>query len=306
MPVVSGVDYSWARPTVASLQAAGVTWVGRYLGPPSWGKTITQPEYDALVGAGIEVGLVFENGPDDWQGGENAGVANAHLALQYVPTGYAGPIWCAVDTAVDPPAAIPYVRGFAAAIGSPGRTGVYGEGGLIVLAHDLGIATAPGWQSASTSFPGNAATTPDTGIQQGLGGPVAGTDADTVVGPLAATPAPTPPAPTPAPAPVNQEDSVLTDAVTYRPGQIDMFGTVPPGGIVHFWSTDDGATWGNEVLCGPLGGKGNVVATFAGSPVARVANGSCQVFGVTTNGATYLFVQGQPAAGNGWEAHQIR
>jgi hypothetical protein len=191
---VIAVDYSFARPSVASLRAAGVTDVFRYVGPPAWGKTITQAEYDELTGAGLRVWLVFEAGSTDAQGGENAGVANAHLALRYVPSGYAGPLWIAVDEAIDPNVALPYVRGFAGPVGAE-RTGVYGEGALIVLAHDAGVALAPGWQSASTSFPGNATVSADTGIVQQLGAPLPGTDGDSIVRPL--IPAPNEPPPQP-------------------------------------------------------------------------------------------------------------
>jgi hypothetical protein len=191
---MTAVDYAWARPTIASLQAAGVTAVGRYIGPSGWGKTITQPEYDALVAAGIEVFLVFEQGADDGSTGYDNGVANGQLAAQWIPKGYTGPVFVACDSDIDPNVALPYVQGFSSVFG-PGRTGVYGEGALIVLAHDSNAALVGGWQSASTSFPGNATTTPDTSIQQGFGGPVDGSDADTIVRPLIGVPVPTPSSP---------------------------------------------------------------------------------------------------------------
>lgn len=196
-PVMSAVDYSFSRPSIAALIAAGVKVVLRYVGPPEWGKTITQPEYDALVAAGITVLLVFEIGTNDSDGGFNAGTANAHTALQYVPTGYTGPIFFAADESLNGPGldtAVEYIRGACGAMGGAARTGVYGEGALLTACLDAGWA-AWFWQSASTSYPGNATTLPFVQIQQGLGGVLPGTDADTIHALVAVpiAPAPVPP-----------------------------------------------------------------------------------------------------------------
>lgn len=195
---MTAVDYSFSRPSIESLKAAGATAVGRYVGPSGWGKTITQAEYDALVAAGIEVFLVFEENADDASGGYNAGVTNAQLAAQWVPQGYTLPVWAAADTDYQPgpplDTANEYVHGFSTVFG-PSRTGVYGEGALIDAAKASGWALAGGWQSSSSSFPGNATTSPNTSVQQGFDGPVPGTDADTIVRPLIGSPIPTPSSP---------------------------------------------------------------------------------------------------------------
>lgn len=190
---MTAVDYAFQKPTVAQLLSVGVTDVFRYFGPPSWGKTITQAEYDSLVNAGIRVWGVFEATANDSAGGYNAGVTNAKLALQYQPNGYTGPIFMACDEDLRGAAlttAVQYIEGASTVLGVH-RTGDYGPGALCQATHDAGFATYH-WQSASTSFNGNANTLPITHVQQGLGGPLPGTDADTILLPLTPPVPPTP------------------------------------------------------------------------------------------------------------------
>ena len=191
---MTAIDYSFEKPTVSQLLAAGVTDVFRYVGPPGWGKTITQVEYNSLVQVGIRVWCVFEATANDSAGGYNAGVTNAKVALQYQPSGYTGPIFMACDEDLRGTAlttAVQYIEGASTILGVH-RTGDYGPGALCQATHDAGFATYH-WQSASTSFNGNGHTLPITHVQQGLGGPIAGTDADTILLPL------TPPVPNPVP-----------------------------------------------------------------------------------------------------------
>jgi hypothetical protein len=56
------VDYSFDKPTISTLQLHDVVAVGRYDGPPSWGKTITSTEAQSLRSVGIVFWLVFEDG----------------------------------------------------------------------------------------------------------------------------------------------------------------------------------------------------------------------------------------------------
>lgn len=187
---MTAIDYSDARFTSAQLRAVGVTDVFRYFGPPAWEKCIQQEEYDELTGGGIRVWGVFEQGANDSAGGYGAGLHNAGIALAFAPKGYAGPIFLACDEALTGVAlqtGVEYIAG-ASTVLTPERTGVYGEGALCQACHDDGYATFF-WQSASTSFPGNSTTLPITHVQQGLGGPLPDTDADTILLPL------TPPAP---------------------------------------------------------------------------------------------------------------
>ncbi len=180
---MTAVDYSTPIP-VAELQAAGISDVFRYTGPPGWGKTITQVEFNQLRAAGINVWLVFEDGANDSAGGFNSGVTNAHTAAQWAPQGYDGPIFFACDEDLRGPAldtAVQYIRGASTALGA--RTGDYGPGALCQATHDAGYATYH-WQSASTSYNGNATTLPITHVQQGLGGPIPNTDIDYIRLPL--------------------------------------------------------------------------------------------------------------------------
>ncbi len=150
-----------------------------YVGPSAWGKTITQSEYNSYLQVGIDVWLVFERATGDWVGGHAAGAANAQIALQHTPAEYSGPIYMACDAELlgfDLDIALGYIRG-ASSVLAPERTGVYGEGALCEMVYNYGYATWC-WQSASTSFPGNATTLAITDIQQGPPGPIPGTDPD--------------------------------------------------------------------------------------------------------------------------------
>lgn len=180
------VDFSFTKPSVAQLDAAGIDTVLCYVGPAAWGKTITQPEYDAYVAAGKTVLLVFELGADDAAGGFDQGVAYAtDYVVPNVPEGYPPglPIYVSVDESVSGSAldtAVQYVLGHKSVLGA--RTGDYGEGALCEATEAQGVIHH--WQSASTSYPGNAETLPITEIQQGLAGPIPGTDADTIEKPV--------------------------------------------------------------------------------------------------------------------------
>lgn len=161
---MTAVDYSLFRPTVAQLQAAGVTAVGRYVGP--WSKCITEAEAALYFAAGIDVWLVFEQGVDNYQGGAAQGHTDALLAVENLPSnfGTGTVIYFAVDASVNPPDAIAYFRGINEVLTAV-RVGVYGEGALCQLLCDSGLASFF-WQSESTAFPGNASTLPITNIQQ--------------------------------------------------------------------------------------------------------------------------------------------
>lgn len=188
---ISGADYSWARPTLTALWNAGVRVVFRYVGPPTWGKTITQAEYNALIAARFQVLLCFEQGATDFRGGAAGGEANATLALGYLPSGYTGPIYMAVDTEVSAatlPLAVQYIGG-AASVLTPARTGVYGEGAVLVGCKNANVATHF-WLSGSTSFPGYATGTAIATAVQGDTPVMPTVDSDVVR--VADPPAPSP------------------------------------------------------------------------------------------------------------------
>jgi hypothetical protein len=286
---MTATDYAWARQTIAELLAASVTDVFRYVGPPGWGKTITQGEYDELVAAGIRVWLVFESGTDDSSGGFNAGVANAHTALQYTPAGYRGPIWFACDESLTGSAlatALDYIRGACSAMGGAQRTGIYGEGLLVQEVHDAGWADFF-WQSDSTSFPGNAATLPITQVQQGLAGPLPGTDVDRIVLPLAGPQAP--PAP---PVPSEERSMPVSQLVQTHPGQQECL-QVKDGTLHHYWRNQPNPAWNTEVVCGPLGGRvGKFGVTFPNQvPMVSVISTQLECMVEDSAGVVWHFAQ---------------
>jgi hypothetical protein len=82
------IDYSTARPSVATLKAAKVTAVGRYIGwdsvpgYSSIGKNLTAPVARALIASGISIFLAFEYAADAALKGHAQGVADGKLATQ--------------------------------------------------------------------------------------------------------------------------------------------------------------------------------------------------------------------------------
>lgn len=176
------VDFSFSRPTIAQLKAAGVTIVIRYL--TGAGKSIGPAELAGYVDAGLAVVFVFEVTTTDVAGGAAAGTAHAQQALAalaalHIP---ACVVYFAVDEDVDPQAALPYFQGITAVL-RPSLVGAYAEGALCQLLHDRGLATWF-WQTESTGFEGNATTLPITHLQQKFGGsPVPGTDLNIVCKP---------------------------------------------------------------------------------------------------------------------------
>ena len=73
------VNYSTARPSIASLKAAKVQAVIRYLNGGS--KAITPIELAGLLFGGLEVAFAFEIGTNDIAGGESAGAQHAEAVV---------------------------------------------------------------------------------------------------------------------------------------------------------------------------------------------------------------------------------
>lgn len=242
------VDFSDARPSAASLKAAGVSIVIRYL--TGSGKAITKPELQEYLDNGIAVAFVFEVGANDAAGGFAAGAAHAQQALAALkalgvpdPT---VPVYFAVDTSVAPASAVPYFQGVNSVL-SMWRTGDYGEGALCQLLETDGLSKWH-WQSESTSFPGNATTLSITHLQQRFNAsPVPGTDLDVIckadVGqfprPVGPKPAPIPPAP-----PSPEENDTVTSIVTTNDGktQLHVFGTIGTENVHWYQDFGPGAT----------------------------------------------------------------
>ena len=239
---MSAVDFSFARPGAQALKDAGVVAVGRYL--TGAGKAIDSPELQSYLALGIVVWFVFEVGAADDQGGTQAGSQNAmaaNAALQNLGLPVTCPVYFAVDhDLADPRTALPYFQGIAS-IRSAGTNGDYGEGALCQLLNDEGL-TAYHWQSASTSFPGNASTLPITHIQQGLGGPLPDTDLDILCKPDFGQ--------WPRPAPPTQGDPEMITSNTDANGQRNVYVVETNGAVVHYWQlpTEPGNPWHVERL----------------------------------------------------------
>jgi hypothetical protein len=140
-PLMTGLDYSAATIPGATIKAAGHGFVIRYVeDPKQWlgSKHIRPAEYTDLIGAGLEVFLVFEVGVDDMLAGQAAGVANATRAragatwIGYPPD---NPIFMACDMHLTTPqvaTALEYIDGASTILGD--SLGVYGFVELITAA----------------------------------------------------------------------------------------------------------------------------------------------------------------------------
>lgn len=178
---MSAVDFSFARYTVAQLKSAGVTAVIRYLTGP--GKAISPIELAADLMGGLQVVLAFENNATDASGGYSTGQAyaiqaNSALTTLSLPT--STPVYFAADTDYPNPSdAVPYYQGIASVRPGSGN-GCYGEAKLIDICMAYGLVHF-GWESESSSFPGNGALDPNVALWQRVtGAPLSGTDLDLV------------------------------------------------------------------------------------------------------------------------------
>lgn len=155
-------DYT-ARIAPSALKAAGVVGVCRYLSPiqqnTAW-KRITQPEYDELRAAGIDVLLNWEYAATDWLGGTAAGASHGQQAAAQAkgfdhPAGkpIAGSADFDMTSAQWNAAGRAYAVAFRDAVEAAGyRAGVYGPSDVLGWCQALGYTTF--WQSMSTAFSG--------------------------------------------------------------------------------------------------------------------------------------------------------
>ena len=243
-PRVSVVlDYSnWRPPSPQALAAHGVVGVVAYIKPArfGWPKAIKKSEDVALDAAGIARAYNYENNPGDWRT-LNGSVTGAEAATAMLELGHGNdvPVYVSFDEEIQPAqfeAAAVYFRAFFAACPHP--RGAYGEGALIeYLAAHAGLVY--GWESESTSFPGNNAPTPHTVLVQHYGQQLPGLpgayDVNTVInadwGQYPRPAAPKPPVPPKPKVPVRYDPPINV-----------------LGGIRASLSVD-----GGELLIGPLG-----------------------------------------------------
>jgi hypothetical protein len=144
-----GLDYAWARPTVATIKSTGAQWVGRYLSGDTT-KNLTAAEYQRLTGAGLPVVAVWETGANRAGAGYSAGIADAKAALALANTIGLGPdsiIHFAVDYDALWGQVFGYFNGASIVLGQH-RVGVYGGVNVITSAANAGYTYL--WQTRAT------------------------------------------------------------------------------------------------------------------------------------------------------------
>jgi hypothetical protein len=148
------VDYSYARPSPQSIVDAGYVAVMRYLGNDS--RCITPGERDALLNAGLGIGLIWETEADRVLGGGPAGDADARAANGYADQ-LGAPGWVPIYYCTDFHASSSQINGvicdyYRAACNVGGRfVRVYGGAPVIDHMHTK-LGCQAGWQAAAASW----------------------------------------------------------------------------------------------------------------------------------------------------------
>ena len=153
-----GID-TVARITAAQarkMRENGIAFAGRYIGPESWGKTITRSETELLLGEGVAILLCWETVAERMRGGASAGAEDGASALRWaislgVPAGTV--IYFACD--YYPPygelaLCDKYTRAAQAALGSTYEAGVYGPQHVVSYLSESG-ACDKFWQCVGGS-----------------------------------------------------------------------------------------------------------------------------------------------------------
>jgi hypothetical protein len=280
------IDYSVARPPVATLKAAGVTAVGRYIGWDSVpgfhsiGKNLTRTEAGHLLAAGIGIFLAFEYAPDAALRGHVQGLRDGELATRQLhdlgaPPGMA--VYFAVDFDIrdyaphsaDPAARLGPAADYFAAIRSlhPAyQVGIYGGYWAVSRALDARLASIA-WQTIAWS---GGQWDPRAVIRQKLGTPIPGADFDevrehTVHGPdFGQWPRPHQP-PEPKGPLVRRTETHVTEGHLSLHALADRHKTTPMH-ILRLTSDQPGGfppevyEWGNDVFAGVIDAQADVPA----------------------------------------------
>jgi MYXO-CTERM domain-containing protein len=153
---IPGCDYSFARPTPASLVSLGYKFAARYLsGDPGSGKDLTAAEANSLTAAGLDIVLVWETSGTDATSGYNQGVSDATAAKSEaasVGQPSTRPIYFAIDfdaSSADASSINAYFQGVASVLGLS-RTGVYGGYYIVDELFNAGLITFA-WQTYAWS-----------------------------------------------------------------------------------------------------------------------------------------------------------
>jgi hypothetical protein len=178
------VDYSMARPTPDTIKSSGYSGVMRYLSTDP-AKNLQPAERDALLAAGLSIGLVWETYANRAAAGFSAGAADAKGAEAQastlgLPAGL--PIFYAVDFAADPNVVKPYFDGVRSVATRP--VGIYGSLSVVDAALAGGWA-AYAWQACAWS---NGKVSQRAHLYQRLSPtvahPIGGTDENIVLRPF--------------------------------------------------------------------------------------------------------------------------
>ena len=185
-PDALGVDYSSARPTPSSLQAAGSTFAVRYVSSSGNSKNIGLSEAQSLLAGGQQIILVSETTGTEMQNGYNQGVTDANAAVsEATAAGAPSNFFCyfAADYQATTQAQFnqinAYLQGAASVLGSVSRVGIYGSYYVVSQAIAGGYASKA-WQTVAWSsgniYSGNTLFQ-DNGVSF-----ISGCDADVGIG----------------------------------------------------------------------------------------------------------------------------
>lgn len=174
------LDYETPPASPQVMMAHGVIGAVCYIAPAAWGwpKAITPPQLRANIAAGFLTAFNFEKNPNDYTAGFAGGVTTGQdieIAMRELAMPITQPVYVSYDTDIPASAftlAADYHRGVRSVCKN--RTvDMYGENALVEYLAGLGLAQR-GWMSESGSFPGNAAPTAHTVLQQHYGQTIAG------------------------------------------------------------------------------------------------------------------------------------
>jgi hypothetical protein len=273
-----------------------------YAGIVRYPKNITTAEFHSALANGLTVTLVQEGGSQPAMRGAAGGQQDAQYANQIADSiGYdpaATIYYVAEDPTTLPGSAWPTVEQYFQAVNANSKRPVGGYGGLGLTTHlqSMGLITKK-WCVQTWG-----GTDANTHLEQLVGVNTFGlaVDADQVLqADYGQHPRPGGPTPTPTPSPSGGVEMPVSQAVSYRAGQIDVF-QVAGGALWHKW--DQSGKWANESVTAAAGL--NPQPSFPNQTPAVVILGSqCIVTVEDSGGRAWFFAQN--ASGGGWGVNEL-
>jgi hypothetical protein len=299
-----GVDYSFSRPSPASIRAAGFTFVARYLSHES-GKNLSASEAQSLIAAGLTIVCNWEDSATNSLSGYGQGVADAQAAAsEALSVGQPStrPIYFSVDFDANSSqlgTIESYFEGVASVIGIA-RTGVYGGHYIVDSLFNDGKVQW-GWQTYAWSYGSWDPRAQFRQIQNGIDNDEEDED-EAVVADFGQWPyaeAPPPPQPT-----RGSLDGVTCDSISGWAQDPNSGGTAIPVDVYLDGPAGTGTglgrfTAGNDRsdLCSAIGSCNH---GFTIQPPANLYDGhahSIYVYGIAvTSGAANTLLPGSPKA----------